>query len=386
MNENEKAITGGRSMKILNISRPALDERHNYYGGAMGDIAYSLLRSLTIHKDIEILTFVDSMNLSKLPKNLRILKGNSFEDVRRETINVLENENISVVTHFYFHEPEYNPVAEFVKKKGLPFVIGMCELPHPLLKDELSGLLKLPFVRTFGKNFILPKFKKTLEFCDMLIVVNEGAKEYYSHFIKEEKIRIIPYGVDLERFRYTPLPKDHKILMVSRLIKRRGLDYIVEAMPRIVKEFPDAELHFVGEGPRRDILRRRAEELGIGSKLIFHGNVSAGELVELYRNCYIFCHLSFADGWNQPALEAMATGRPVICTDAPHNSMVEDGKTAFLIPFGDVDTLAEKLIYLFENYKLAEEMGMEGRKKAEKEYDWDKIAEAYYAVFKEVIE
>jgi len=366
-------------MKILNISRPALDEKHSYYGGAMGNITYNLFHSLTM-LGIRIFTFVDSVNLSKLPENLRILKGGSFKDVRREAVKVLEREDISLVTHFYFHEPEYNPVAKFIKKRGFPFVIGMCELPHPRLSDEVDGILKIPLVRYLGKKLIFPRFKENLQCSDLLIVVNDGAKTYYSKFIDEERIKVIPYGVDLERFSYAPLPEDHKILIVSRLIKRRGLDYMVEAMPEVVREFPDAELHLVGEGPRKEILRRRAEKLGIKSKVFFHGNVSAEELVRLYRDCYIFCHLSFADGWNQPALEAMATGRPVICADAPHNSMVEDGKTGFLVPFGDVDILVEKITYLSENQKLAEKMGKEGRRKVEKEHDWNKIAEEYYKV------
>jgi len=373
-------------MKVLNISRLKLNDKHNYYGGAIGNIAYNLLHAISEIEDVNVITFTEGVDLEKdIPKNLKFLKVKSFADVKRDVSDILRDDDISVVTHFYFHEPEYNPVAKLAKKKGLPFIIGMCELPHPRLKDELSSILKNRFVRGFGKMLMFPRFKKTLELCNVLIVVNEGAKQYYSSFIEEEKIRIIPYGVDLERFRYTPLPESHKILMVSRLIKRRGADYLVNAMHEVVKVFHDAELHFVGEGPRMETLRRRAEELGIGFKVFFHGNVSAEKLVELYRNCYVFCHLSFADGWNQPALEAMSTGRPIICTDAPHNSMVENEKTGFLIPFGDTDMLAEKLIYLFANYNSAEKMGIEGRIKAENEHNWSEIAKEYYNVFHEVI-
>lgn len=373
-------------MDILNISKLKLNDKHNYYGGAIGNIAYNLLHAISEIRDVNVISFTEGVDLERAVNgSLKFFEVKSFANLNRRMDKILINNDISVVTHFYFHEPEYNPIAGLVKKRGFPFVIGMCELPHPRFNDELSGILKIPFVRTLGKSFILPKFKGTLELCDVLIVVNEGAKNYYSRFIEEEKIRIIPYGVDLVRFRYSPLLKGHKILLVSRLIKRRGLDYMVDAMPEIIEEFPDTELHFVGEGPRKEILRRRAEMLDVGSKVFFHGNVQADRLVELYRDCYVFCHLSFADGWNQPALEAMATGRPVICTDAPHNSMIEDGKTGFLVPFGDVDMLTEKIIYLFgANHSLAEKMGMEGRKVVESKYNWDKIAEIYHKVLQEV--
>jgi len=374
-------------MKVLNISRLKLNDKHNYYGGAIGNIAYNLLCSLAELNGIEVLTFTEGVDLKgEPPLSLKFSEVKSFADVRQNVNKILKNGDISLVTHFYFHEPEYNPVAKLVKKKGLPFVIGMCELPHPLLKDELTGVLKIPLAKAFGKSLVSHRFKKTLKLCDVLIVANEGAKEYYSRFIEGEKIRVVPYGVDTERFSYSPLPKDHKILIVSRLIKRRGIDYLVEAMPKIIKEFSDAELHLVGEGPRKEILRRRAEEIGISLRVFFHGNVSPEKLIELYRGCYVFCHLSFADGWNQPALEAMATGRAVICTDAPHNSMVEDANTGFLIPWGDSDILAEKIIYLFENYKVAEKMGREGRRKVENEHSWGEIAKEYYNVFQEVVE
>jgi len=373
-------------MKVLNISRLKLNDKHNYYGGAIGNIAYSLMRSLA-ELGMEIVTFTEGVDLEReRPGNLKFIEAHSFREILQKTSKLLDEEEFQVVTHFYFHEPEFNPVAKFIKKRGFPFVIGMCELPHTRLNDEVNGILKNSLLRCLGKKLIFSRFKETLQCCDLLIVVNEGAKAYYSKFIDEERIRVIPYGVDLERFSYTPLPEDHNILMVSRLIRRRGFDYMVEAIPEVVREFPDAELHLVGEGPRKEILRRRAEKSGIKSKVVFHGNTSAEELVRLYRNCYVFCHLSFSDGWNQPALEAMATGRPVICTDAPHNSMVDDGETGFFVPFGDVEELTEKIMRLIKDRQLAERMGAKARKKAEIEYNWGDIAKECYKVFEEAVE
>jgi len=378
-------------MRLLNLSTVELDDRHNYYGGAIGNIAYNLLHSLSRRfANLEIHTLTEGVELTEpLPTNLNIhiiKRGKvmpfSF-NVRRAINKILNERDFSIIIYLYFYEPIY--VSMLRKIKDYPFVIGMCELPHPRLKDEVDGILKYPALRSIGKNMMFPFFIKTLKYCDRLIVVNNGAKKYYNKFIMEEKIRIIPYGVDPDFFKYSQLPTNtYNILTVSRLIERRGLDYLIEAMPIILKEYPNASLHFVGEGPRKAILQEKAEKLDVKRNVIFHGRVSPEELVNLYRSCYVFCHLSFADGWNQPALEAMATGRPTICTKAPHNSMVEDGNTGFLIPWGNSDILAEKIIYLFGHYSLAEKMGIEGRKKVEREYNWDRIAEEYYKVFCEV--
>ena len=380
-------------MKILDTSRTLdkLNDTHNYYGGCIGNVAYNLIYTLANkYDDIELHILLDGVSFThSQPQNLKfhILPGKKstssaiLRRYNRYAKKILEKEEISVISQLYFiYAADFNLLKEI---KDYPFVIGMCELPHPRLRDETGVLGHV--IAHFGKKLIYPLFKRTLEHCDALIVVNEATKELYANFLPESKMKVIPYGVDLTHFKYSPLQPNHNILAVSRLIERRGLDYLIETMPIILKEYPDAYLHFVGDGPRKPILQEKAKKLDVERNIIFHGQVSSEELVDLYRNCFVFCHLSFADGWNQPALEAMATGRPVICTDAPHNSMVEDGKTGFLIPIGGVDILSERIMQLFGDVGLAEKMGVEGRRKAEEEHNWGKIADEYYKVFCEVI-
>lgn len=380
-------------IKILDTSRilDKLNDTHNYYGGCIGNVAYNLINTLANkYDDVELHILLDGVSFThSQPKNLKFhvlpekksVNSTISRRYNRYAKKILEKEEISVISQLYFiYAADFNLLKEI---RDYPFVIGMCELPHPRLRDE-AGVLG-DVTAHFGKKLIYPLFKRTLEHCDALIAVNEATKELYANFLSESKIKVIPYGIDLTRFKYSPLQTNLNILAVSRLIKRRGLDYLIEAMPIILNEYPAAKLHFVGDGPRKEILQKGAKEFGISSNVIFHGNVSANELVNHYRNCYVFCHLSFADGWNQPALEAMASGRPVVCADAPHNSMVTDKRTGFLIPLGDINILSEKIMQLFGNAELAMQMGVAGRRKAEKEHNWGKIAEEYYKVFCEVI-
>lgn len=380
-------------IKILDTSRilDKLNDTHNYYGGCIGNVAYNLLHTLANeYNDLEFHILLEGVSFThSQPTNLKFhilpppksVSSAILRRYNRYAKKILEKEDISIISQLYFiYAADFNLLKEI---KDYPFVIGMCELPHPRLRDE-AGFFG-PVIAHFGKKLISPLFKRTLEHCDALIAVNEATKKLYANFIPESKIKVIPYGIDLRHFKYSPLPPNHNILAVSRLIERRGLDYLVEAMPIILKEYPDAYLHFVGDGPRKHALQEKAKKLGVERNIIFHGQVSSEELVGLYRNCFVFCHLSFADGWNQPALEAMASGRAVVCTDAPHNSMVTDKRTGFLIPLGDINVLSEKIMQLFGNAELAMQMGVAGRRKAEKEHNWGKIAEEYYKVFCEVI-
>lgn len=374
-----------KKIKVLVVSPMlALSDTHNYYGGAISNIAYNLL--FQISKHTKIYAFVRGYNLIKsLPRDLK-LYGYSTTFGRyigyiQKAETILKQEEIIIITQLYFY---YGISFNLFRKiKDYPFVIGMCELPHPRLRDEI-GIFEYVFAK-YGKKLIFPFFRRTLKHCDLLIAVNDATKELYANFLPKNKIKVIPYGVDVEYFRYSFLPHNHDILAVSRLIKRRGLDYLVDVMPIILKEYPDTILHLVGSGPRKGILLRKAKELGVSSKVIFYDNISANELIKMYRNCYVFCHLSFADGWNQPALEAMASGRPVICTDASHNSMVINKKTGFLIPFGDVDMLSKKIMILFGDHELAEKMGFEGRRETEEKYNWDKVGKRYYEVINSLV-
>ena len=368
-------------MDILNLSTLKLNDCHNYYGGAIGNIGYNLMASLAALDGVTMRSFTMGTDFaSDPPSSLELFHVDSYDDVESQ-VRDLEITDDTVLTHFYFHEPEYAPLASFAGEHDQPFVVGMCEPPHPRLKDEVSGIQKLPLVRTIGKRLLyMPRFKRTLRRCDRLVTVNEYAREYYSDYIPEQKISIAPYGVDTELFEHSSLPESPHILIVSRLIKRRGIDALIEALPTVSEAHPDVSVDIVGEGPRKETLEKTATDLGVRDRITFHGNVGPGELVERYRQCYVFCHLSMADGWNQPALEAMASGKPVVTIDAPHNSVVTDGETGFKIPFDAPDELAGKLDQLLTDRELAATMGEAGRKHAETTYSWDRIAREYREV------
>jgi len=371
MNNNE--------IKVL-IVPPTLplDDSHEYFGGAIGNIAYNLLKHLS--RFVEVYAFVSAYSLTKpLPPNLKLIriegKFNRIYGYVKKAKELLKNKNISVISQLYFfYGVSFNLLEEIEK---YPFVIGMTELPHPQFEDEITIN---PFIAKLGKKMISPLFKRTLEHCDYLIAVNDAVKKLYSKFIPKENIYVIPYGVDTEHFKYSPLPKNRNILVVSRLIQRRNLDYLIEALSMIKAEYPDVKLHFVGEGPRKEILKNKAKKFGVENNVVFHGRVSGKDLPNYYKKCYVYCHLSMSDGWNQTVLEAMASGRPVITTEAPHNSMVTNGKTGYKVTLSP-DIIAEKILRLFDDRNLAEKMGKTGRKVVEKYYNWDVIGKKYYEVY-----
>ncbi len=374
-------------MRILNLSLLRLNDSHSYYGGAIGSIGYELLSSLASIDDVNVISFTRGTDLSSsTPSSLNLVQANSFSEVKKLIPKYLQKDKETILTHFYFHEPEYTPLANLANKLESPFAIGMCELPHYRLRDEVSGPLKSPLIRKIGKSIAyMPRFKKTLSHCDRLITVNGAAKQYYSKYIPSAQIGTIPYGVNQELFQYTPLPKEPRILVVSRLIKRRGIHSIIDALPSIISEIPDAHLDIVGDGPQHIHLEQQASELGISSRVHFHGNVSAEALKQHYQNCSVFCHLSTSDGWNQPALEAMSTGRPVIGMDAPHNSMILDGVTGYLISPTDLNSLSNYLIQILDDENLCSQMGTSAHELISTNHNLATVAKQYLTEFQRLL-
>lgn len=374
-------------MRIINLSLLRLNDHHSYYGGAIGSIGYELLSSIASIKNIEVISFSRGTDLiHPINPSLKLITVDSFNEVKNLIGNYTDDSTETILSHLYFHEPEYTPLAKFAKDSNFPFLIGMCETPHPRLSDEVNGILKSPTLRKIGKSFLyMPKFKKTLSSPDRLITVNEHAKQYYSNNLPIENIGVIPYGVNQNIFSHAEFPTSPRILVVSRLIQRRNIDSLINALPIIIKEVPDVQIDIVGEGPQRSILEYKSSQNGTKPYVHFHGNVSAEQLVALYKSCTVFCHLSQSDGWNQPALEAMATGRPVISMNEPHNSMIIDGITGYLLHSTETSDLSEKLIQILSDTKLSSQMGNYAYDIVSTNYSLDVVSQKYAEEFRSLI-
>ena len=368
------------------LSTPAsfgINDTSSYYGGCMGNIGYSFFKSLS-NQPVQIYATIQSHILSHQIPNIHFYDTgydykklyNNYKLARQ----ILSNHKIDLIfSPYFFYGVSFNPLFKAIKDH--PFVIGMCETPHKRYSDEVDKVTG-KFLTTVGRKLLYPLFIKTLDACDALIAVNEPAKDLYSKHIPRRKIKVIPYGVDMDKFKFTPLQENnHNILVVSRLIKRRRLDILIDAMPYILNEYPNAKLHIVGEGSEA---KNFMTNYGILKRIFFYGNVSGEKLVDLYKNCYVYCSPSKEDGWNQPILEAMSSGRPVICADASHNSMVNN-KTGFKLYYNDCIEYATTIKRLFGDFEIAKKMGEESRREVEANHNWNDIGKKYYEVFKGVI-
>ena len=182
--------------------------------------------------------------------------------------------------------------------------------------------------------------------------------------IDSSKIGIVKHFIEWEQPAEAKNPNTRDILYVGRLSKEKGIEYLIQAMPKIKEEHPEVKLHIVGEGDLEQNLKDLASKLETEDKVIFHGYVAHENLAAMYRKSSVFILPSVCKE-NAPnaIIEAMSQGRPVITTNMGGQAeLVENAVNGLLVKPGDAGDLAEKICNILNDKELAREMGERGRK------------------------
>ncbi len=193
-------------------------------------------------------------------------------------------------------------------------------------------------------------------------------------------IDIIPYGVPLpadDRETRTQPTGDPVILFVGRLVERKGVDQLLEALA--TQRDQRWRLEIVGFGPQRDRLAQLARDLDIAGRVVFLGKVSQEDLVSAYRRAACFVLPATVDerddteGLGVVLLEAMTYGTPVVATRRGGiTDIVEDGRTGLLVD-DTVPAIADGIRRVLRDEALANRIGTAGRQHVGAAFGWDTI-------------
>lgn len=237
--------------------------------------------------------------------------------------------------------------------------------------------------------------RRTLQKADFLIAISAFSKQRAMaiHAITEQKISVLPCGVDITRFRpgidMSALRdrfglRDRKVLLtLARIVERKGQDQVVRAMPEIVRQVPDAVYCIAGD-PRGDHARRLqalVTELKLEPHVRFAGYVEGVDLPAWYNLCdvYIMPSREIAgdtEGFGITFLEANACGKPVIGGNSGGvGDAVVDGETGFLVDPLDPAAIAQKAVLLLRDQGLARKLGSQGRERIENGFTWRTVTE-----------
>jgi glycosyltransferase involved in cell wall biosynthesis len=219
---------------------------------------------------------------------------------------------------------------------------------------------------------------------DRIIAVSEWVRgDIAKYRIDPEKIIPVHNGIDVNAFRPSAeknvrtqygIGDDPMLLFVGRMITQKGVPYLIDAMPLVLKEHPGAKLFLVGLGSALKSLKMKVAAMGLEKSVIFSGYLSEQQLKEAYGTCDLFVLPSVWEVLPIAVLEAMSSARPVVCTDAGGNrEMVRDGVNGYVVPKRDPGALAEKVRLVLADAEMRARMGAESRRIAEEEFDWKLI-------------
>ena len=210
----------------------------------------------------------------------------------------------------------------------------------------------------------------------------------------DEKIVYIPNGVDTQIF--SPV-KDRKeirgklgikgdliALFVGRLVKEKGLVYLIDAWGEVVRRFPDASLHIIGDGYLFNELKQRVNRDGLNGKVFFTGFVENAQ--EYMSAADVFIIPSIMEGLSNALIEAMASGLPVVGTAVSGNEdLIIDGENGFLIPSMDSSAIAGAISSLFDDERRRVSMGEMSRRIIEQGFSIDSVVDRYIRVYRDTI-
>ena len=181
-------------------------------------------------------------------------------------------------------------------------------------------------------------------------------------------------------------PMDPMVLFVGRLAVQKGPDLLLEAIPGILHQRPDAKVVFAGDGYMRQQLEHRAGELGIKHAVRFLGAMSSnGDLINLYKSTDVVCVPSRNEPFGIVVLEAWAAGKPVVVTkNGGPAELVTHNQEGFVVQ-DNPGSICWGIREVFNNFTHARWMGERGRVKAAFNFTWDIAAGQTEGIYRELI-
>jgi glycosyltransferase involved in cell wall biosynthesis len=211
---------------------------------------------------------------------------------------------------------------------------------------------------------------------------------------------VVPYGVDAAQFHPIPAartdvrarlgigPEAPLVLAVGRLVRKKGFEYLIDAMALLAGSAPAAVLVIAGGGDLEPELRARATRAGLGGRVHFPGPVDHADVARLLAAADVVAVPSVrddygnVDGLPNVVLEAMASGTPVVASRTGGiGDVVRDGETGRLVPERDVRALADALAAWLRSPAERTAVGLRARRAVQAQFLWTRVAERFEAAY-----
>ena len=291
-------------------------------------------------------------------------------------INKLLKQQKFDICQVFFGIPS-GPLGYWVKKRyKVPYVIRFGGGDIPGFQERFTKVYKWisPFLKIIWRN------------ADALVANSQGLQQMALGFYDKREVKIIPNGVDADYFMPSGrMNKDNSeinILFVSRLIERKGLQFVIPGLKEIIENSGrKIRLTVVGDGPYREQLEEMALENDVTDYIFFEGYKDKTELPAYYQNADVFILPSKKEGMPNVVLEALACGLPIVMTPCEGaKELVNDN--GLIVQQQD---FVKALGALLKDEASMKKMAAASRNKAVREFSWEEIVSRYIQLFREFV-
>jgi len=242
----------------------------------------------------------------------------------------------------------------------------------------LQGTLDERFCRPLRPNTV---FDYALRKADGLVACSAAVLAELSEILLSaaERCRLVYNGVPIPARAPSPsVVTPPRLLVVGRLAPEKGVDIALSAFARVRSAFPVARLVIGGDGPERERLRRRADDLGVGDAVDFPGRVAPAEVLGLLDAASLVLLPSRSETFGLVAIEAALMQRPVVASRVGGLcEVVADGLTGLLVSAGDAGAMAEATIALLRDEARCRRLGLAARARAQALFSHDRYVDGY---------
>jgi len=304
-----------------------------------------------------------------------------------------ENNDFDVV---HVHFPLGNSVLATIDKEICGRMIYTAHVGEEGKRFNLTSSTPL-VLRLFSPDlYLMKRVKKS-------VVLNKPLKDrLVERGISEERVVVIPNGISVGDFgnfdretigkvkeKYNLYSYEAIVMFAGSITPRKGVDYLVRAGERIIKENNNVLFLLVGSPKyNREFSKKLIEYVkhnNLNGNIKFTGFIPYEDLKVLYSVCDVFVLPSFGEGDPIALKEALASGKPLVGSNIGGISVqIKHGWNGYLVEPGNEKQLAEKIFYLIEDREVRKRMGRNSRKLAEEEFDWSIITKKYLKVYKEL--
>lgn len=309
---------------------------------------------------------------------LNKLKHQFDWSIIRDIYRLIRRWDIKIVRTHQYHANLYGRIAAFMAKA--PCIISSIHNVYTIDKKIHRRLIN----------------KYLTAFTDKVVAVSNAVKKDILEYdkIPEDKIIVIYNGVEIERFlrgknkdirAELKLNSDTPLIgTVGRLTIQKGHKFLIEAIAKLKKDFPNITLLIVGDGPLRQELKDYAETLRIGKNVMFLG--VRRDIPEILSTIDIFVLSSLWEGLCNSLIEAMAAEKPVIATDIPAvREIISSEKMGILIPPKNSEAITDAISLLLKNKSIAQNLCKSAKERVLSIFTIDKTVSCYSNLFIEIL-